>query len=202
MKPPEFKPAVLKKEGWVEHLEKEVDPNLREDLEVLLKNSGADRKVFAALKTTRELVKRSDDVLMPESGLYFDSLHEKIMAAIDQEPQRGSKISRSRSIRGFAWRSYAGAAGMTMSMMMMLAFVSWTTVKSAGNPDSRATAASAKSTDHFERELAGVAVPTTDVSNELNGYESKSEFVTAALEQKLKNMSPDQANALFAALEK
>jgi hypothetical protein len=141
MKPPkqETSGIVFRKEGWLEHLEKEVDPNLREDLELLLKNSNPDRKVYAGLKATRELVKRSDDVLLPESGLYYENLHDKIMASIKAEPSRGTVIMRARMSSGFAWRSFAGAA----SMMMMLGIVSWMTLKGPAhsNVDVRATAA-------------------------------------------------------------
>ncbi len=197
---------IFRKEGWLEHLEREVDPNLREDLELLLKNSTADRKEFSQLKATRELVKKSDDVLLPESGIYFENLHDKIMAAIEEEPLKRVNVMSSRFTNRFKWGTFAGAASMTM----MIALVSWISLKTVSVEDVRTAAALEQSanqsgvemSENFDRDLAAVSGPETDVSVELNGYESEAEFVTAAVEERLKNLSPDQADALFASLER
>ncbi|HVK62365.1 MAG TPA: hypothetical protein VM432_12480 [Bdellovibrionales bacterium] len=198
MKPPKHDPkhpkvtTLFRKEGWLEHLELELEPNLREDLELLLRNSKSDRNEFASLKATRDLVKKSDDVLLPESGHYYMNLHDRIMSAIEDEAPRTSTM-RVKMAHRFSWGAFAG------TMTAMLALVSWVSLKTSTPDDSRATAAIESAS--FDRDLASVAKAGVNVSQELNGFESESEIVTAALEEKLKNLSPDQATALLASLQ-
>lgn len=84
---------------WIEHLEDELDKNLKEDLDLFLENSKSDRKVFDSLKRTRQLLKESDDVTLPESGLVYRDLHNKIMMAIDEETEVPRAPEHRRSSR-------------------------------------------------------------------------------------------------------
>lgn len=70
---------------WLEYLEGELEPNLKEDLKLLLKNSPADRRCASQLERARRLIKESDEEMLPEDGRYYDDLHDRIMAAIDEE---------------------------------------------------------------------------------------------------------------------
>jgi len=71
---------------WLEYLEGELEPSLKEDLKILLKNSPADRNCLNQLERVKNLVKESDEEALPEDGRYYDDLHDRIMAAIEEEP--------------------------------------------------------------------------------------------------------------------
>lgn len=70
---------------WLEFLEGEMDPAMEQDLELLMANSPADREVVRQLAFVREVVKRSDDIALPEDGRYYDELQNKIMSRLDEE---------------------------------------------------------------------------------------------------------------------
>ncbi len=195
-------------EGWVEHLEDEMEPmTFDQDLDLLLKNSEEDRALFESLKKTREAVKRADDVALPESGHYYDNLHSKIMAAIEQEEIDGRGIERharkvvAKSRRSFAWTQVMGAVGMTM----MLALVALMSLKSGnvGTTNSQvasntSAAQQEPSDQNFERRLAMVDPRVgAQVAHEMGGYESEEDFLTETAAARLKQISAGEARALL-----
>ena len=205
--------AFYQEDWWVELLEEEVEPNLKEDLELLLKNSRADRRILSSLKETRKAIKDSDDVSLPESGLYYQNLHDKIMAALDEEtdfsPRRTSDAFMAKQIAKtrLSWRTMAGTFGMTM----MVAALTWITLQSSPDTelDSRAVAevdsmpGTESAEENFERNLAMVsAEEATHFTNEMNGFVSEEDLVTQAAIEKLQNLSPEEADALLASLER
>lgn len=197
-------------ESWIERLEEEMEPmTIDQDLELLLKNSEEDRVLFESLKKTREVVKRSDDVALPESGHYYDTLHSKIMAAIEQEEiegrgiERHARIAITKTRRSFAWTQVMGAVGMTM----MLAVVALMSLKSSpvGSPSSEqhvvAVSEEAKSEERFERRLAMVDPRMgAQVAHELGGYESEEDFLTETAAARLKQISAGEASAMLYSL--
>ena len=74
---------------WLEYMEKELDMNTMQDMEVLLKNSPADHRKLRELEWVRKLVKDSDDVALPEDGRVYDQLHAKVMASVHESALRG-----------------------------------------------------------------------------------------------------------------
>jgi NAD(P)H-nitrite reductase large subunit len=101
------KKTLLTETSWLEFLECEMEPNLSKDLEVLLRNSLPDRGVYKQLSRVRELVKKTDEAVMPEDGQYYDRLQAKIMDAIEaEEVEKETLISReTQRTRDFAWSS-------------------------------------------------------------------------------------------------
>lgn len=200
--------SLVAAEGWVEHLEDEMEPlTFDEDLELLLQNSEEDRALFESLKQTRILVKKSDDVALPESGQFYDNLHSKIMAAIEQdEILNGSRDTRvvKRTRKPFAWPQVFGAVGMTM----MLAIVAMMSLKTS-NVDTSATkqvaaaeqtvsAEQAASNEHFERRLAMVDPRMgAIVARELGGFESEEDFLTETAAARLKQISAGEAREML-----
>ena len=69
---------------WLEYLEGELEPSLNEDLKILLKNSPADRRCVSELEHARRMIKESDEETLPENGRYYEELHDRIMAAIEE----------------------------------------------------------------------------------------------------------------------
>lgn len=199
--------SLYKADWWVEHLEAEIEPNLAEDLELLLKNSKEDKKILASLKRTREAVKASDDVAMPESGLYYKDLHDKIMAAVDFEeiPQsRREKHELSihakyrRAGSTWAWQGAFGAMGLTM----MLALITWMGLRDVAPTmdQSSPTVASVEApADSLERNIATVGASFSD---DVNAFESEQEMVEEAAIQKLSQLSQEQVDELYRSLSK
>jgi hypothetical protein len=193
---------LYKADWWVEHLEAEIEPNLAEDLELLLKNSKEDHKILASLKATRQAIKASDDVAMPESGLYYNDLHNKIMAAIDFEeiPEtRREKFdvsihAKSRRAPTWAWQGAVGAMGLTM----MLALITWMGLKDAANVNQASPAiASVQTEENTERTIATVSASFSD---DVNAFESEQEILEEAAVQKLSQLSKEQVDELYRSL--
>jgi hypothetical protein len=69
------------------------------------------------LEKTRKLVEACDDVVMPEDGRFYDRLHEKIMAAVEEADQKskdvteseGAQLSWTDLVMGALYRSNARA---------------------------------------------------------------------------------------------
>ncbi len=68
---------------WIDLIEGESTPSMREDLTLLLMNSPAGRRRLDSIKDLRALVKGSDEVPMPEDGAFYQNMHDRIMAAVD-----------------------------------------------------------------------------------------------------------------------
>lgn len=199
--------SLVAAESWVEHLEDEMEPlTFDEDLELLLQNSEEDRALFESLKRTRILVKKSDDVALPESGLYYDNLHAKIMAAIEHdEVTNGARTSRvvKRAQKPFAWPQIFGAVGMTM-MLAIVAMMSFKSSNLISAPNKQVAAVSAEqaaetaSNEHFERRLAMVDPRMgAIVAREMGGFESEEDFLTETAAARLKQISAGEARDML-----
>ena len=207
--------GLVKDDLWLEHLESEIEFELKndfaEDLELLLGNSKADAKRLASIERTRQLLKSSDDVAMPESGEFYQNLHDKIMAAVDAEElpkaRRTGQMSRValaffRSRRSKAWPTVFGAIGLTM----MLAFVSWTSLRDVDGSQNESVAsvlgqAGMSGTEGPDEKLdRRVAMLTRSNSNEVNGFESEEDMVTDEAVAKMRHLTPEQVESLYRSL--
>ncbi len=191
-------------EKWLEHLEEEIEPQCltdeKSDLEMVLKNSPEDLGVLESLKRVRAAVKSLDDVALPESGHYYDNLHAKIMAAIDDdiamngEPER--KPQRAPLFkRGLFKQQAFGLAGMTM-MIAILAFVG------LNKPSVTTTIApQASIEENFERKIASIdSRAGARFAHDMGSFESEEDFLTESAAQRLKQLSSAQADAMFRSL--
>lgn len=125
----ENKNGLVDERGWLELLEDELDANLQEDLQILLRNSQPDLRKLESLKRTRAAVKNSDEVAMPENGHFYQELHDRTMAAIenldkknqeDAKPPRSAKRSRPYYRSGKASWGFM-VTSFTTSMILILA---------------------------------------------------------------------------------
>jgi hypothetical protein len=184
--------SIYADEGWLEHLEDELDPNLKEDLKLLLRNSNSDRLVLEELKSIR--------VNLPESGFYYEALHDKIMASI-AEADDAKPVSRIFSIpariRSMS-RTTAGAAGLTLMMGLVAVF----TIHGARDNMIPTQAHSVQSAADFERKLASFD-PSEDesASDSMLSVESEGDFVVAAAVEKFKTMAPEQVDRMLKTLK-
>jgi len=70
---------------WLDYVEGELDPATRAEMKALLRHSKADREVVEALSSTKELLKDHEPpATEPADDLFFDALHDKIMAAVEE----------------------------------------------------------------------------------------------------------------------
>ena len=70
---------------WLDYVEGELDPATRAEMKALLKHSKADQAVVEALSSTKELLKEHEPPASePADDLFFDALHDKIMAAVEE----------------------------------------------------------------------------------------------------------------------
>lgn len=71
---------------WLDYIEGELDPSMRADVELLLKNSTALQEQMKSLKGVRNALRsaREADSRLPEDGHYYDKLHDRIMKGVEQ----------------------------------------------------------------------------------------------------------------------
>jgi hypothetical protein len=77
----------------IDLLEGELDQEFEKDLEIWLNSSEGStsniKEELEILSQIRQSLKDSDDVAVPESGLYYDALEARIMGALDQAIESG-----------------------------------------------------------------------------------------------------------------
>lgn len=207
--------GLLNDACWIEHMEDEMEPLCRVDeireMQKLLKNSIEDRASLESLKRVRALVKKLDDVLLPESGHYYDKLHDnimaKIMAAIDDDVQASMPQKRSRFAWSLALKSKAAFASAGAVMMAIIAVVVGLQQQSKTGgvvADTGAVVASHSQQveEHFERKLAAVESHELQAAfaRDMGGYESEEDFLTEAAASRLKQITKRQADAIIRSL--
>ena len=203
--------TFLDADKWLEHLEEEIEPTClsgeKADLDLVLKNSAEDLELRQSLQRLRAAVKSTDDVALPESGDYYDTLHSKIMSAIDDdiamngEPVR--EASRTRRPVIFAKRfpqALFGAFGMTM-MIAVLAFVGLHNRSMFVNGQQIAADASSREASieqNFERKIAMVDSRSgARFAREMGSFESEEDFLTETAAARLKQVSAQQADSML-----
>ena len=196
---------------WLEHMEQETEIHaLAEeaaDRDLLLQNSPADLATYESLKRVRAAVKSlNDDVALPESGLFYDQLHAKIMAAIDEEDAASAQMSQRQGVlrSRFSWPTMFRAASVTM----MLAFITWFGLhqKASLSPkvsdESTVAAHAAAIGESFERNVASVdAHAGAEFAHDMGSFESDEDFVTEAAESRLQQVSRHDAEAMLKSLK-
>lgn len=86
----------------IDLLEGELDQEFEKDLEIWLNSSEGStsniKEELEILSQIRQSLKDSDDVAVPESGLYYDALEARIMGALDQAIESGEVVDRSKTV--------------------------------------------------------------------------------------------------------
>ncbi len=202
-----FEKPLVEVATWLEHMETEMEPVCRasevEDFELLLKNSPKDFETLESLKRVRVLVKKSDDVALPESGHYYDQLHSKIMAAIEAdaalEPLRPAKRSMGAGL--LAWPTLFRASGVTM-MVALVAWVGLNQKSTFSKSDDHVAAHNAAVGENFGRSVASVdAHAGATFARDMGSFETEEDFVTEAAEERLQQISQHDAEAMIRSLK-
>lgn len=83
---------------WIDYMEGECQPGLHDGLELLLRRSGKEQKKLAEYEGLRNLIKKTDDVYLPESGNYYAEQRKNVMRAIMQaERQKAFQTAQPRN---------------------------------------------------------------------------------------------------------
>ncbi len=94
----QWRPGYLSDDVRLDFVESEFDGEFENDLKALLSRSEEDAKEVETLRQTKEALRASDDVPMPESGVYFDALEARIMGALNEAIEAGEVKDRKRSL--------------------------------------------------------------------------------------------------------
>jgi hypothetical protein len=212
------KPAYYTEDLWLEHVESELERSFEEDLDLLLKNSSSDRKIVESLERTRQAIKKSDEVALPENGQYYADLHDRIMGSIDgitpESPVRASgKMSVPKAMKKtlrnakFAWPALMG----TISMSLLVASIGWfamtagqnrAQVESSGAVAHAEQLAEQLSEDGLTRGLASASDVVPSFSQSMVGYESESDLLAQVAVERLKGLDSEQMSQAFESLKK
>lgn len=69
---------------WLEYMENELPAREALQMEMLLVHSAMDRRILKNLEAVKTAAQQADSVVLPTEPAYFDNLHDKIMARIEQ----------------------------------------------------------------------------------------------------------------------
>ena len=194
--------ALYSEEWWAEHLEAEHENALAADLNLLLENSPADRRVLKSLEQTRSAVKDAGDVYLPESGEFYQSLHDKIMAAIDEEIAPVEHIETSIKSKLFRIKQEKfGFQSIVKSLMTVLVVTGGTLLAMRATQPFLQQQSSANFEHEMERtalehDLAANAKPQF-IASSMVGYQNESDVVNEALLHRIDNLDAHEVDALF-----
>lgn len=190
---------------WLEHIEDELEPNLDDDLTVLLKNSRGDRKIVDGLIRTRRAIKQADEVSLPESGQYYDDLHDRIMASIEpmihqttpDDPQ--PLVRRPARRTKYAWPSFIGA----LSISALVASVGWFVFKTghSGAQLGASLAHELLNEDGVARGIASASDVVPSFSQSMVGFESESDLLAQVAADRMKGLDGDQLGQVLESLK-
>jgi hypothetical protein len=115
----------------IDYLENDLAEGLKNDLNLVVRNSPARNKSLRAFEETKKIVKSAEPNLPNLSDSFFDQLHEKVMADISQLKPR-SRVSLWFGEQ--SWRSIAAVAVMVLvsGALFFTLFKPSLTFKSAG----------------------------------------------------------------------
>lgn len=97
---------------WIDFLEGEVDPSLREDLARMLQNKPAAQAAVNDYARIKKGVKKTNDIKLNLDDQYFENLHSKIMTAV--ETQTAPKEAEVIPLIRRRWVPVAAAAALVI----------------------------------------------------------------------------------------
>ena len=97
---------------WVEYMEGEMDPSLKEDLEFLLKKSKAYRLKLDEMQTFRQWVKLADPVESLWLEERMSKLHKSIMTEVEKIEKTEKKNKGKKKSRRGLWRGNSNRASV------------------------------------------------------------------------------------------
>jgi hypothetical protein len=189
-----MKKPLVPDETWMDFVEEELDETFKQDLSALLMNSQSDKNNMNGIKTLRDLIKSTDDVLLPEDGRVYDNLHDKIMAATaNMEP--GTAIPESAGtisfIDRFTRKHFRTTVMMGTTALSALAIAVFTWIGTTQNIEvgPQAGAQVESSPMNEVAILSDGAHAQGSINDEVLAIAGEDEFVADAASQKIANMS-------------
>jgi hypothetical protein len=68
---------------WVDYLEGELDPQVKEDLDLLLAHSKTDQEIVKGLQQTKTMLMQMSEIELPQDEAYYRKLQDKIITKIE-----------------------------------------------------------------------------------------------------------------------
>ena len=192
--------AVVSEETWIDFNENELDETFEQDLSLLLLNSQADKQQADGIKTLRDLIKSSDNVVLPEDGRIYEALHDRIMAAVaDKQPGTAVREEDFKNVSFLSRFTRKQAAAGASLMSIAIAMFAWFGMQSTQTANQDAVVAQVKSIN-AENEaaiLAESARSSDSINDEVLMVVGEDEFVADAAMQKIAAMSDQDYAALL-----
>lgn len=193
-------PSKVNEEVWLDFAEDELDETFKKDLSLLLMNSQADQQQVNTINKLRELIKSSDEILLPEDGRVYENLHDKIMAATaNMQPGtaiREDEVNTVTLMSRFMRKRAAGASALMAVAIAVFAFfgsnnqvqsIQSQTVAQVEQPNEAAI-------------LAESAASNDSINDEVLAVVAEDEFFADAASQKIAALSDQDYARLVADL--
>jgi hypothetical protein len=173
---------------WIDFLEKELDPTLQQDLRLLLSHSSLDAKILANYMKLKRAVKASDRAKPPENSEYYDSLHAKIMAGVNEQIATDAATEeRVRANRPVVWLGGAFIALLLASALVLRVQQRTATLHRLPHDGDAAADVIVE---------ASVIQPDT-FSDTAMSYEVDNDLINEAAAQALDHLSPEQIKSFL-----
>ena len=192
--------AVVSEETWIDFNENELDETFEQDLSLLLLNSQADKQQANGIKTLRDLIKSSDDVVLPEDGRIYEALHDRIMAAVaDKQPGTAVREEDFKNVSFLSRFTRKQAATGTALMSVVVAVFAWLGLQNVQSVKQDTVVAQVESITAANEAaiLAESARSNDSINDEVLMVVGEDEFVADAAMQKIASMSDQDYAALL-----
>ncbi len=119
-------PRDLDESIWIDYIEDELDPSLRDDLTTLIPHSGENKEILKDYQSIRgNLEKVGKAIEVPTDENYFNDFHDRIMARV-----KNTKMQSPVVVRLFQKRVYRAVAGVALFLIIGSAI--WNTANLTG----------------------------------------------------------------------
>lgn len=170
-----------KKEVWVDYLENELDPSIKEDLSRVLTHSRSDEKFLTGLANLRTSLKKTDASV--KEATFNEALYSSIMSEVEGSkitPRWRIEIFRPQFLIAVAASAVAVIIGVTLTQLNV-------------TPPS---VAEVKGTQNDWLLEASLDDPQA-LAQTVNDYQADNDFVFEALANKMYGLSDDEVSVRF-----
>jgi len=172
---------LAREELWVDYIEDDLDPSLKEDLELVLDNSSQERRHLETLKLARAVAKVSGPAIEPKSDPFFAQLEQTIMSRLDEKLDDNVVVLPVRR-----WFVPAAAA----IVLLVVGSLVWKNLQKEGVSFDRKSG-------HGDLLVSTSAQDLDSFSDSLINDQNEGDFFVEVAAQKMKTLSQDETASFF-----
>ena len=178
-----------KDELMIDYMEKDLDPNLQKDVELLLRHSAEDRVILNNLEKVKNNLKNMESKEDEFDEVFFKNMHDKIMKKVEQteiQPAQNEKIKIPKWY-GETFKKYYWRGTMLATLGLSLSIMSYQSIshfrQNIPQEISTIVQMSAQSPEAFSQSVIG--------------YQTESDFFMDVVQENIEDLSQEKYNEII-----